>query len=43
MHKLIALRFALPAIVIVAIVTVAFVAFAVVTQAHGTASIPGCC
>ncbi len=44
MSKLVALRFALPAIVILAVVTIAFVAFAVVAQAHhGTAVFPPCC
>ncbi len=38
MHKLIALRFAVPTIVIVAIVTLAIIAVAAVTGAHtGTA------
>jgi len=35
MHKLIALRFTLPAIVIVAVVTLAFIAFAVVSSHIG--------
>ena len=44
MRKLVALRFALPAIVILAVVTIAFVAVAVVAHAHpGAAFYPSCC
>jgi len=43
MRKLVALRFALPAIVILAVVTIAFVAVALTTHAHGTATFPPCC
>src|SRR5437762_6781105 len=44
MRKLVALRFALPAIVILAVVTIAFVAVAVVAHAHpGVATYPACC